>query len=155
MAIASALDETLRNPPENDSSPIGRGLFAAVARGVPARLSACLAAPVAIAITLVGASPPQAIPPDGPPPPPDCVADITGPLTAEPSSIDRDKDIPDTKLTWSVAKPKDCPVAVKVSLAGIPVAPSGSQHFTVTSTKTFALVLTSRNLYQTLATLRV
>ena len=155
MAISPALDKTLRNLPGYDSNQIGRGLFAAVSCGVLSRLSACLAASIAIAITLVDASPSQAIPPDGPPPPPDCIADITGRLTATPPFIDRDKDIPDTKLTWSIAKPKDCPVALTASLAGIPVAPSGSQPFTVTSTKTFALVLTSRNLHRTLATVRV
>jgi hypothetical protein len=152
MAIASAPIETLHNPPENDSSQTGRG----VRRGVLPRLSACLAAPIAIATTLAWANPSAALPRGGPPPPPDCIGDITSRLAATPSSIDRDMDGPlVTTLTWSVNVPKGCPITTNLTLANSPVPKSGSRSFTLTTSTTFSLVLTSGNLHATLATIRV
>ncbi len=165
MAIASSLDDTLRNPAETDSSQISRGLTAAVRRGVLPCFSACLTAPIALAITLVWTNPSQALPSggsDGPPPPPDCIADITGHLTASPSSFNRDTDLSfTTTLSWSVDVPKGCPVSPTVTVAGSPVPTPDHESFTLATaptpptTTTVSLVLTSRGLHQTLTTLTI
>jgi hypothetical protein len=154
MTTASELDETLRNRTADDLDEIGGGSSAAVRRGVLSRLAASLTAPVALVIMLVWGNPSQAIPPDGPPPPPDCAADITGHLTATPTSIDRETSAnPATTLTWSVVVPKGCPVATTVSLGDSTVQRSGRMTVSVTKTRTFALVLT--NLHRTLASVRI
>jgi hypothetical protein len=162
MAIASSLDDTLRNPAESDSSQISRGLTGAVRRGVLPCLSACLTAPIALAITLVWTNPSQALPSggsDGPPPPPDCIADIIGHLTASPPSFNRDADLSfSATLSWSVDVPKGCPVSPTVTLADSPVPSSGHEPFTIPippTATTVSLVLTNRGLHRTLASVRI
>jgi hypothetical protein len=163
MAIASSLNATLRNPAESDSRQISRGLTAAVRRGVLRCLSACLAAPIALAITLVWTNPSQALPSGGsggPPPPPDCAADITGKLTASPSSFNRATDLSfSTTLSWSVDVPKGCPVKPTLTLANNPAPISGhTQPFTIPNpptTTTVSLVMTNRGLQRTLASVRI
>ena len=162
MAIASSLDDTLRNPAESDSSQISRGLTGAVRRGVLPCLSACLTATIALAITLVWTNPSQALPSggsDGPPPPPDCIADIIGHLTASPPSFNRDTDLSfSATLSWSVDVPKGCPVSPTVTVADSPVPSSGHEPFTIPippTATTVSLVLTNRGLHRTLASVRI
>jgi hypothetical protein len=156
MAIASEFDEVLRNRTDDESGQICRRPSAVFSRPMLCRLLVSLAAPFALAITLLRASPCQAIPPGGPLPPPDCAGDVTGRLTATPASFDREKDLNfDTTLTWSVTIPKGCPVG-SFTLADSPVPRSGSELIqNVLSARTFALVLTSRGLHRTLASVRV
>ena len=77
-------------------------------------------APTAMAAMLVWGNPSHAAPAGGPggDPGPECAADITGSLTATPSSIDRETSLsPATTLAWSVVVPKGCPVP-KLILGG-------------------------------------
>jgi hypothetical protein len=127
MAIASEFDEVLRDRTDDESGQICRRPSAVFSRPMLCRLLVSLAAPFALAITLLRASPCQAIPPGGPLPPPDCAGDVTGRLTATPPSFDREKDLNfDTTLTWSVTIPKGCPVG-SFTLADSPVPRSGSE----------------------------
>jgi hypothetical protein len=130
----------------------------ALLRSPLSNLQARLAALLALATTLLCATPCQALPQGGPIPPPECAAGITARLTATPSSLDRETstDTPTTSLTWSVTRPKDCPVpAFTVTLDGQTVPLSGTKRFALTSTKTFSLVLNNPNMHHTLASTRV
>jgi hypothetical protein len=75
-------------------------------------------------------------------PGPECAADITGTMTATPSSIDRETTTaPATTLGWSVVVPSGCHVSPIVTLAGRTVGLSGQMTVGVMRTITFFLRL--------------
>ncbi len=82
----------------------------------------------------------HALRPD-PDPPPECVADISGRVTATPSLIDRETDDTlQTNLAWSVVVPKGCPPPSVLTLAGRTVGLSGQIALAVSSTTTYSLI---------------
>ncbi|HEY1300525.1 MAG TPA: hypothetical protein VGF07_08505, partial [Stellaceae bacterium] len=96
-------------------------------------------APIALAAMLAWGHSSRAAPPNsGPGPDPGC-ADISGRLTANPSSIDPAVSLA-TTLTWSVDA-KDCRAKPIVTLQGLPVALSGHKVFQIEKTTTFFLKL--------------
>jgi len=102
-----------------------------------------LMALIALATMLVWASPSSAAPPGpGGDPGPECTADITGTLTATPSSIDRETTSAlVTTLVWSVVVPSDCHVSPIVTLESRTVGLSGRMTVGVMRTTTFFLRL--------------
>ncbi len=86
----------------------------------------------------------HALPPDSDRDPPECVADITGRLTATPSEIDRETSHSlTTTLVWSVVIPKGCPASPILTLAGRAVERSGQMTLGVSRTTVYSLVLGS------------
>jgi hypothetical protein len=127
----------------------------ALRRRLRLHLFTWLTVPLAVGALLAWGRPGHALPVGGPREPPDCAADITGSLTANPTVIDRETSTaaPRTTLTWSLSVPHHCLVSAALSLQGVSVAPSGSMSFAVSQTQTFNLLLT--NLHRTAATVRV
>ncbi len=67
---------------------------------------------------------------------------ISGRLTATPSVIDRDTSADlRTTLAWSVTVPPNCPVSLRLSLAGRTVGRTGKLVLEVTSTTTYKLLI--------------
>src|SRR5262249_1035176 len=105
-------------------------------------MSTALMALITLGTMLVWGDVSRAAPPGPGGDPPECVADITGTLTATPSSIDRETSTSlTTTLVWSVDVPKGCPVAPIVTLEGRTVPLSGQRTVGVLRTTTFFLRL--------------
>jgi hypothetical protein len=103
-------------------------------------VSAAVVAPIPLAALLVWGNSSYAAPPDpGSKPDPEC-DDISGRLTANPTSIDPIVSLK-TTLTWSVEVPKDCRAKPIVTLQGLPVELSGQKTYEIDKTTTFFLRL--------------